>query len=366
MLVFTADGHELRAVGLDARLHVWDTKSWKKLRISSEESLLAQSPDGEAQLGVERLATDPPALRPRVKTTDRTFRFHTASEDVPHILTLSPDQRFLVCGRKTPSMFWPGHHHSMILWETASGKGRSAFEIVFGPLAISPDSRLIACAGGVWDSRTGRWSELPGHWGEINALTFSPDGRLLFSGGEDGTIVVWDMQRFPPPKIPRTFDISKDEVERAWADLASEEPERAYAAIEILATAPRQAIPFLKEKLRPMPHTDPRLISRLLADLGSDSFQVRSRAERELQTLEDVAEPALRKSLRTGNLEMRRRIESLLGRLNHPQLLRPLRAVAILEYIADAQAREVLVALSRGDPHARLTREARAAVVRSK
>ena len=36
---------------------------------------------------------------------------------------------------------------------------------------------------------------LIGHVGRINELTFSPDGGTLFSGGSDGTILVWDWEK---------------------------------------------------------------------------------------------------------------------------------------------------------------------------
>ena len=35
---------------------------------------------------------------------------------------------------------------------------------------------------------------LQGHSGEVNCGTFSPDGRRFISGGQDGTIRVWDVQ----------------------------------------------------------------------------------------------------------------------------------------------------------------------------
>jgi WD40 repeat protein len=37
--------------------------------------------------------------------------------------------------------------------------------------------------------------ELVGHEGRITTLVFSADGKFLVSGGEDTTVVVWDVSR---------------------------------------------------------------------------------------------------------------------------------------------------------------------------
>jgi hypothetical protein len=64
-------------------------------------------------------------------------------------------------------------------------------------------------------------------------------------------------------------------------------------------------------------------------------------------------------------LEARRRLEKLLDHLDAPvadaDRLRALRAVEALEHIGTPPAVHLLQTLARGDPDARLTREARAA-----
>jgi hypothetical protein len=126
-------------------------------------------------------------------------------------------------------------------------------------------------------------------------------------------------------------------------------------------------VALVERRLKPVASADPRRVARLIADLGSDDFEVRKRAERELVELGDLAGPALRK-VAPPALEARRRIGRLLERLEGPVTdpgrLRALRALELLEYVGTAEARRVLRALAGGATESRLTREARATLRR--
>src|SRR5262245_59172246 len=66
-------------------------------------------------------------------------------------------------------------------------------------MAFSPDGRLIATGGSdtaikIWDAATGRvLRTLNGHVGGVKAVAFSPDGQRLGSGGNDGRIRFWEI-----------------------------------------------------------------------------------------------------------------------------------------------------------------------------
>ena len=64
-------------------------------------------------------------------------------------------------------------------------------------VVFSPDGRLLASGG--WDRAIKLWRvsdgslvrTLTGYTGFVNSVVFSPDGRLLASGDGDGTIRLW-------------------------------------------------------------------------------------------------------------------------------------------------------------------------------
>jgi hypothetical protein len=105
-----------------------------------------------------------------------------------------------------------------------------------------------------------------------------------------------------------------------------------------------------------------------LADLESPVFAKRDEAMRALGQMEFAAAPQLRKVVGSrASLEVVRRAEALLKALQEPtapQHLQRWRAVTVLEQIATPAARQVLDGLARGEPAARLTRDARAALQR--
>jgi WD40 repeat protein len=273
------------------------------------------------------------------------------------------------------------------LWDVATGQeilkmqGQKSTAQV---LAFSPDGRILAAGHGpggswrgpreliisLWDTLTGeQLGELSGHAGGILGLAFSPDGRFLVSGDEDRTALVWDVTRYTPRRNPAAANATPEKVRALWDDLGGDDVARAFRAVAALSDVPRLALPLLRKELRPVPPVDRKRFSELVDALGNVSFAKRQKATVELEKMGDVIVPLLREVLKGDvALESRRRMEVLLEKADWTkpgvELVRPVRALIVLERDGSEESRKILEMIAGGAPEARLTQQARAALDR--
>ncbi len=340
-LVFSPDGKVLASRNGDGSAALWDVATGKELRTQS--GFRARKPDSpNGELGPV----------------------------VVNLLAFSPDSNALaVGGTGLPSR----PDGAVGLWDRATGKELirlTASDRWVVALAFSPDGRALATGhdGGTvrfWETASGKIRrDWRAHPASVRSLAFSPDGKLFASAGSDTTVLIWPANA----EQAERKDLSANELDALWADLAGADAVKAYRSITALRAAPQQSVPFLKAHLRPVPAVDAQRVARLIADLDDERFAVRDKASADLAKLGDLAEPFLRKTLEgKPSPEVRRRAQTILEGLHRAlsaEPLREVRAVELLEQIGTPSARTVLAALAEGAAGARLTREAKATLRR--
>jgi hypothetical protein len=196
-------------------------------------------------------------------------------------------------------------------------------------------------------------------------LAFSANGRRLASGSWDNTVLIWDL--IAPLNSAKLLikEPGDKEIATWWEDLASEDARRAHAAIWALADAPAASVPFLKKRLKPATEDQAKEISRHIADLDNNTFEVREKASEQLKKLGLAAAPALQKLLEKDiSAEVRRRVEQLLSELSNKPILgeslRTIRALSVLEHAGTAESLRLIEGLGKGASEAWLTNEAKA------
>jgi hypothetical protein len=169
----------------------------------------------------------------------------------------------------------------------------------------------------------------------------------------------------------RAQPLTEKDLDGLWKDLAGADAAKAYQAIQKLVATPKESVPYLKTRLKPIPHPDPKVVQQLFADLNNEKFNVREKATYDLEKLGEVVLGELHKRLQENpTLEMRQRMEKLVAKLQGPvtapDMLQALRAIEALEHIGTPEALALLETMAKGAPGHRVTEDARDSAKRLK
>jgi WD40 repeat protein len=296
----------------------------------------------------------------------------TVIRDIPgavNALAFSPDGRALMHGMSSGSTRWSGYGQFSGEWPIIALNGADPHGAVVRDLTAGAELTQFIGTGPACVCRTTGWELpiLPGAFHNSRCFAFSPDGQSALTCDRDRTLLAWDARAFAPAKTPG-IKLAAAEQEAAWADFALLDGKKVHLAIGHLTRDPEGTLALLKTRLTLPAQPPAQRLQELIRNLGSEHFTVRAAALRELEQYRELVAPALNEALAHERDPQRRRgLEALLARLDddlRPECLRERRAIEVLEKLEHAGARAWLAELAAGPAHARLTREADAAMAR--
>jgi serine/threonine-protein kinase len=201
---FSPDGKLLASGGRDGWIFLWDAASGSKIHVLAGHSPawanLTFSPDGRTLAAGGQHGTvnrwDVSSAQPK-----EPWRWHVG-EVRP--VAFSPDGRLMASG---------GKDNTVQLLDARTGQRLHTFRgrTFFTNVAFSPDSRTLAAVSESPDAtlrllnlQTKGERILTGHTDHVFGLSFHPGGKLLATTSLDRTVRLWDGS--PPGKELRSFD----------------------------------------------------------------------------------------------------------------------------------------------------------------
>ena len=189
---FSPDGTTIATGDFEGFVHLWDAKNASKMNrlagLNSWVTSLLFSPDGETLAA----GTINGEIRLSDVVTGSTTRDLEGHSKRVLSMAFSLDETALA----TASYFG-----TVKVWDLATGSASATFEEkAKACVAFSPDRTMFATSAQgslvrLYDMSTGDIiATFEGHNNTVTSVLFTPDGRFLASGSDDGAILMWDLQ----------------------------------------------------------------------------------------------------------------------------------------------------------------------------
>jgi WD40 repeat protein len=194
-MAISSDGTRLVSGSVNGEILVWDVESWQVVTAPNWTSAvysLAFSPDGRQIVACQGSSPyisrwDAQTGAPLISSQGHTSAVFSIS--------FSPNGRWIASGSQDNKIRICDVQQGGSLIHTIEGHTKQVMTVAFS----SDGSRLASGSGDktirLWDPKTGKCltGPLKGHSDGVQSVAFSPDGKWLASGSVDRTVRIWDI-----------------------------------------------------------------------------------------------------------------------------------------------------------------------------
>ncbi len=380
-LAYTSDGNQVRLLLQSGVLCAWKPGARSELEVwlsadGSPSRHPALSSNGRFAASIEE------RKNVTIWSVDRKKAAHTFVPKVKQILrtALSTNGDYLVgTGNDGRVFVWNVETRTLVGsfdpdWKRRGAKVHSA--------AISSNGQLLGLSSGrealVVDPLNGKTlMTLDGEASPpVSTLVFTPDARHMITAQSDGTALVWDLAPAWKATSGDKEPLTTETLAKLYETLGDKDGPGAERAMRRLSSGGQGSLQFLLGKVETF-FADEKLdqnirkqISELTPQLGSEDYQKRQAATKELQKLMNSCAPlartamidALRQAAKTADVETKSRLNHLLTSLAEAPWSSSARRgtylVLALQRLGGEEARGALSRLAKSAGNDRIRRRA--------